>query len=143
MLIIGDVPQEVANAISSALTRLMQTMDYGIGRYISQNSRGGFWGTDAIETISRQLSAELPGIRGFSARNLRNMRTFYEEWRAFDSNLADASAKTPEENALMPMALPSEPLWSTYCRTTSGLWAWQPIRSARNNYASSFPTRKR
>ena len=36
-----------------------------------------FWGKDAIETISRQLSAELPGLKGFSARNLRNMRTFY------------------------------------------------------------------
>lgn len=67
---------------------------YGIGRYISKNSRGGFWGKDAIETISRQLSAELPGLKGFSARNLRNMRTFYEEWRVFDSNLADTSAKS-------------------------------------------------
>ena len=76
---------------------------YGIGRYISKNSRGGFWGKDAIETISRQLSAELPGLKGFSARNLRNMRTFYDEWRVCDSNssvatdeinLADASAKS-------------------------------------------------
>ena len=37
---------------------------YGIGRYISQNSRDGFWGKDAIETISRQLSAELAVIKG-------------------------------------------------------------------------------
>ena len=69
---------------------------YGIGRYISQNSRDGFWGTDAIETISRQLSAELPGLRGFSARNLRNMRTFYEEWRTLDSNLAVTTAKSED-----------------------------------------------
>lgn len=62
---------------------------YGIGRYISQNTRKGVWGTDAIATISRQLSAELPGLRGFSARNLRNMRTFYEEWRVLDSSLSD------------------------------------------------------
>ena len=66
---------------------------YGIGRYISQNSRSGFWGKDAIETISRQLSAEMPGLRGFSARNLRNMRMFYEQWQMLDTNLADASAK--------------------------------------------------
>ena len=69
---------------------------YGIGRYISQNSRDGFWGTDAIETISRQLSAELPGLRGFSARNLRNMRSFYEEWRILDSNLAVTTAKSED-----------------------------------------------
>ncbi len=68
-------------------------MYYGIGRYISQNSREGFWGKDAISTISRQLSIEMPGLKGFSPRNLRNMRLFYEEWRCFDTNLADASAK--------------------------------------------------
>ena len=66
---------------------------YGIGRYISQNSREGFWGKDAISTISRQLSIEMPELKGFSPRNLRNMRLFYEEWKCFDTNLADASAK--------------------------------------------------
>lgn len=66
---------------------------YGIGRYISQNSREGFWGKDAISTISRQLSIEMPGLKGFSPRNLRNMRLFYKEWKCFDTNLADASAK--------------------------------------------------
>lgn len=52
---------------------------YGIGKYISQNSRKGFWGKDAINTISERLDHELPGLKGFSARNLRNMRVFYEE----------------------------------------------------------------
>lgn len=53
---------------------------YGIGRYVSLNSREGFWGTGAITTISRQLQKELPGLRGFSASNIKNMRQFYEEW---------------------------------------------------------------
>ena len=43
---------------------------YGIGKYISQNSREGFWGKGAIEAISEQLDKELPGLKGFSARNL-------------------------------------------------------------------------
>ncbi|MBQ1731642.1 MAG: hypothetical protein II037_05475, partial [Bacteroidales bacterium] len=37
-------------------------------------------------TISRQLSSEMPGLRGFSSRNLRNMRMFYEQWEHLDSN---------------------------------------------------------
>ena len=53
---------------------------YGIGKYISMNSRNGFWGKSAINTISEQLSKELPGLRGFSASNLKDMRLFYEEW---------------------------------------------------------------
>lgn len=58
---------------------------YGIGKYISLNSRNGFWGKGAIETISEQLDKELPGLRGFTSRNLRYMRTFYEEWELLDS----------------------------------------------------------
>ena len=57
---------------------------YGIGKYISLNSRQGFWGQGAIEAISSQLERELPGLKGFSARNLRYMRTFYEEWLILD-----------------------------------------------------------
>ena len=59
---------------------------YGIGKYISLNSRNGFWGQGAIDTISEQLCRELPGLRGFTGRNLRYMRTFYEEWRMLDKS---------------------------------------------------------
>lgn len=65
---------------------------YGIGRYISRNSRNGFWGTGAISSISRRLQQELPGLRGFSERNLKNMRIFYEEWQALDSTSAIVTA---------------------------------------------------
>ena len=53
---------------------------YGIGRYVSENSRKGFWGKGAIEQISSMLQKELPGLRGFSTRSIKNMRQFYEEW---------------------------------------------------------------
>ena len=38
---------------------------FGIGKYISLNSRNGFWGQGAIDAISEQLCRELPGLRGF------------------------------------------------------------------------------
>lgn len=53
---------------------------YGIGCYVSKNSRNGFWGKGAIESISQQLQKELPGLRGFSAANIKFMRQFYETW---------------------------------------------------------------
>ncbi len=58
----------------------MLSLYYGIGGYISANSRKGFWGTGAIGTISERLRKELPGLKGFSESNLKNMRMFYEEW---------------------------------------------------------------
>ncbi len=62
--------------------REMLMLYFGVGEYISNNSRTGTWGTGAIETISTQLQKELPGLRGFSATNLKRMRTFYEAWES-------------------------------------------------------------
>lgn len=96
----NDAVKQIKTAILQSQAKALKGVNqeqlalyYGIGRFISQNSRAGFWGKDAIDTISRQLSTEVPGLRGFSPRNLRNMRMFYEEWRCLDTNLADASAK--------------------------------------------------
>jgi predicted nuclease of restriction endonuclease-like (RecB) superfamily len=66
--------------------REMLMLYYGIGEYISNNSRTGTWGTNAIETISVQLQKELPGLCGFSATNLKRMRTFYEAWESTFAN---------------------------------------------------------
>ena len=56
---------------------------YGVGIYVSLNSREGTWGTGAIDKISEQLRIELPGLRGFSAQNIRNMRQFAEFWQPY------------------------------------------------------------
>lgn len=65
---------------ASSANKEQLSLYYGIGRYVSQNSRDGFWGNGAIEAISQQLQKELPGLRGFSATNIKYMRSFYEEW---------------------------------------------------------------
>ncbi len=63
---------------------------FGIGKYVSDHTREGKWGTNAIETISRQLCAELPGLRGFSATSLKFMRLFYEAWSPMLNSSATA-----------------------------------------------------
>ena len=70
------------------VNREMLSLYYGIGRYISANSREGFWGTGAIRTLSERLRKELPGLKGFSETNLKNMRLFYEEWKPIFNNSA-------------------------------------------------------
>ncbi len=64
---------------------------FGIGKYVSNHTREGKWGTNAIETISRQLCAELPGLRGFSATSLKFMRLFYEAWSPMLNSSATAA----------------------------------------------------
>ena len=75
------------------VNREMLSLYYGIGRYISANSREGFWGTGAIKTISERLRKELPGLKGFSQTNLKYMRIFYEEWSPI------IEAKNPKSSA--------------------------------------------
>ena len=58
----------------------MLSLYYAIGGYVSANSREGTWGTGAIDEISARLREELPGLRGFSAGNIKFMRQFYEIW---------------------------------------------------------------
>lgn len=89
---------------------------YGIGKYLSFNSRNGFWGKGAIDAISQRLEKELPGLRGFSARNLRNMRTFYEEWAFLDY---DGNYSTLARNALADAVAsnsddPTAQIWQTH-----------------------------
>ena len=79
------------------VNREMLSLYYGIGRYISANSREGFWGTGAIRTISERLRKELPGLKGFSESSLKNMRMFYEEW----SPVLDSSDSTSSISPIM------------------------------------------
>ena len=59
---------------------------FGIGKYISQHTRKGVWGTGALNAISDQLRRELPGLRGYSPSSMKNMRKFYESWIMLDGN---------------------------------------------------------
>ena len=58
-------------------------------------------GTGAIDDISEQLQRELPGLRGFSAQNIRNMRLFAEFWERYlicsppASKLEDTEVRIP------------------------------------------------
>lgn len=65
---------------------------FGIGQYVSLHSRNKNWGKGAIDSISNLLQQELHGLRGFSASNIKNMRTFYEEWEFMQPFLIDEKA---------------------------------------------------
>ena len=53
---------------------------YAVGGYLARLSEQQQWGSGALDAIGERLQRDLPGLRGFSGRNLRYMRTFYSEW---------------------------------------------------------------
>lgn len=100
--------EQAANAIETAILQSQYlsvklvnqqqlALYYGIGKYVSENSRKGFWGKGAIEAISNKLKADFPGLRGFSATNIKLMRLFYEEWSMLDAKSSLISDDNSDE----------------------------------------------
>lgn len=81
---------------------------YGVGRYVSQNTRKGVWGTGAIKAISEQLHKELPGLRGFSPSAIKNMRAFYEAWQELDINSPTIAAELETNSAAVAAEMPEQ-----------------------------------
>lgn len=118
-----DDIRQYQNAVDAIKTAILQSqaraakavnqeqlaLYFGIGRYISENTRKKNWGTGAIDSISKHLRQELPGLRGFGASSLKNMRLFYEAWFIIEPNspivigelgrgAPEIAGKTPEYN---------------------------------------------
>lgn len=95
-----DSNQQTIDAVNLLKTAILQSqaraakavnqeqlaLYYGVGRYISANTRNKNWGTGMIKAISQRLRREIPGIRGFGETNLKNMRIFYEAWSSIERN---------------------------------------------------------
>lgn len=84
-----------ARMVSGSLLSLY----YGVGLYVSKNTRVGAWGTGAIKAISEQLKRELPGLRGFSEESIKKMRIFSEFWSRY---LNRSPSATDLENTNTP-----------------------------------------
>lgn len=100
--------QTIKSAIQRSQARSLQHVNnevlslyYGIGQYISANTRHHFWGTGALKTISGQLQKEMPGLTGFGETNLKNMRTFYEEWCEYVNRQPSADDLPIDETELL------------------------------------------
>ena len=89
---------------AKGVNRIQLALYFAIGKYLSQHTRKGVWGEGALASISEQLRKELPGLRGFSETQLRDMRRFYEAWDMLDSNSAVATAELCFENSAVATA---------------------------------------
>lgn len=95
------------------VNRVQLAVYFSIGRYLSKNTRRLPYGTGALKAISEQLRKELPGLRGYSENNLKNMRKFYEAWNMLDydkCNLNVTNALPPnEQSTIMIVERAKEP----------------------------------
>lgn len=82
--IFENIKQEVLKSQYKAMQAVNTEMIYmywNIGKIISENIE---WGNKFVDNLSIDLKNEFPTIQGFSVRNLRNMRKFYEEYPSIE-----------------------------------------------------------
>ncbi|MEH2367912.1 PDDEXK nuclease domain-containing protein [Nostoc sp.] len=75
-----EVQQRIRSAQYEALkavNREMINLYWDIGQMIVIKQQDASWGKSVVEQLAKDLQAEFPGISGFSARNIWNMRNFY------------------------------------------------------------------
>ena len=72
--------------------RIQLAVYFSIGKYLSKNTRRLSYGEGGLKAISDQLHRDLPGLRGYSATQMNEMRRFYEAWQMLDAK--DSSVTT-------------------------------------------------
>ena len=125
------VPQDFAAAVKDIKLAILQARSraarasnaeslklyFFVGGYVSAKTRKAKWGSGAIDALSERLQVELPGLRGFSATNIKNMRLFFEFW-ADDFSIchspSDGKRPLPRDE-IRQMASPKAP-WFQFGR---------------------------
>jgi predicted phage terminase large subunit-like protein len=77
--------KEILERIQSARYAMLKSVSketvllyWDIGKSVSEKAQNEGWGKSVVEQLSKDLQKEFPGVRGFSARNIWRMKTFYE-----------------------------------------------------------------
>ena len=83
---IKDIKQNIliSRYMAAKLANREQLLLYlRIGKMIHEKAEKAAWGAKVLDKISADLQQELLGLRGFSAGNLKKMKSFYSEWQTY------------------------------------------------------------
>ena len=81
--LLADVKERVRAAQYAALKAVNKELVglyWDIGRMIAERQQVEGWGKSVVEQLAKDLRAEFPGVRGYSAQNLWYMRQFFLEY---------------------------------------------------------------
>jgi predicted nuclease of restriction endonuclease-like (RecB) superfamily len=81
---IADLKQRIVQSryIAAGLANKEQLLLYfKTGEILTKKTEAQQWGAKVLERIAEDLQKQLPGLRGFSARNLWLMKKFYFEYQ--------------------------------------------------------------
>lgn len=85
-----DVKDTQLEIMINANTNLVN-LYYRIGKTLEENSK---WGNKFIDNVAIELKNTFPNLKGFSIRNLKYMKTFYNEYKD-DAEFVHLGAQLP------------------------------------------------
>jgi predicted nuclease of restriction endonuclease-like (RecB) superfamily len=136
---------------ASAVNRELLGLYFSVGGLISASVRQKGWGEKVVVNLSNDIQADFPGIRGFSQRNLKNMRRFYDRFSSTEfgqlltaqingvtigqsatARLKNAEKPLPHE--FLSVSFTAHILLLQKCRTTEE-WCFYIEQAARNQWS--------
>jgi predicted nuclease of restriction endonuclease-like (RecB) superfamily len=88
---IKDVKQRIQSAQIKAAVRVNQELlglYWDLGEQIIEKQCEASWGDGFLEQMSRDLQVEFPDLKGFSRRNLNDMKRWVSFWRQVVAKIA-------------------------------------------------------
>lgn len=92
--VISNIKEEIINTQIKTIQEVNSNLImlyFRIGKIVSENKK---YGNNFTKQVSTELKLTFPNMKGFSERNIRAMRLFYEEY-AYDEKWQQLVAKLP------------------------------------------------
>jgi predicted nuclease of restriction endonuclease-like (RecB) superfamily len=106
---------EVVSLIQTARQRAYQAVNtelvslyWQIGQYISRKLAAAEWGEGVVDHLARHLARTLPGLRGFTRRNLFRMRQVFDTY-ARDEKVSPLVTQLPWTHNLIVLGQSKRP----------------------------------
>jgi len=106
----ADAFAAVVELIEAARSRAYQSVNqelvglyWRVGEYISRKITAAEWGDGVVDQLAMHLARRLPGLRGFTRRNLFRMRQFYEAY-ASDQKVSPLVTQLPWTHNLLVLS---------------------------------------
>ncbi len=78
--VVHQMIRSAHNAVYQQINTTLISLYWSVGQYISVKMTSGHWGRNAVEGLSAYIHEKYPSVKGFSVRNIRRMRLFYETY---------------------------------------------------------------
>ena len=102
----------------------MLALYWKIGSDIIKKQEEQGWGTQVVEQLSKDLSIRFPDDRGYSARNLWNMKRFAKAYPKYPILQVPLAELDIEDKSLQIFSCSTSSLTNTLCRQGNG---WQGL----------------